>query len=170
MEVIEAIKGRRSIRKYKDEPVARELILQIIEAGRWAPSAMNAQPWKFIVTTDQAKKEKMADRSRYAKFLPNAPVAIIVCARFDERRQVEDKALRYFSIQDTAAAIQNMLLAAYSLGLGTCWIGDFDERQLKELFTIPENYNPVAIIALGYPDVQPTSTFRKPVEEIIDFQ
>ncbi|MDK2799233.1 MAG: hypothetical protein PWQ70_852 [Clostridiales bacterium] len=174
MEVIEAIKTRRSIRKYDSRREVEDTVIRkIIECAAWAPSAHNKQPWKFIIFRDQDKKQKIADRSKWAKFLPEAPVGIVVVADFSYSRPVkEEKALRYYCIQDSAAAIQNLLLAAWNFGLGTCWIGDFNENQLREMFAIPLGLNAVGIIALGYPHPEWRNhpRPRKPVEEILCFE
>ncbi|MGI6705833.1 MAG: nitroreductase family protein [Clostridia bacterium] len=174
MDLLEGIKSRRSVRRYDMErTVEDEVIRKIIEYAGWAPSANNGQPWNFIVFRDPEKKRRIAERSRWAKFLPEVPVGIVVVTEFSRAREVkEEKALRYFSIQDSAAAIQNLLLAAWAFGLGTCWIGDFDEEQLRDMFDIPEGHNAVGIIALGYPhpEWKGTPRPRKPVDEILHFE
>ncbi|MGI6113074.1 MAG: nitroreductase family protein [Mahellales bacterium] len=174
LDVIEAIKSRRSIRMFDNSrPVDDDILKEIITCGTWAPSAHNNQPWRFVVIRDPKKKEQMAMRSRWAKFLTQTPVAIVVIAEFSHRRKVsDDKAVRYFSVQDTAAAIQNILLAATNYGLGTCWIGDFDEGQLAEMCNIPEGWNPVCIIAMGYPhpDFKPAIPRRKLLQEVMFYE
>ena len=174
MDVIQAIKSRRSIRSFDNSrPVDDDILKEIISCGMWAPSAHNRQPWRFVVIRDPKKKEMMAKRSRWAKFLTKTPVAIIVVADFSRRRKVSgDDVVTHFCIQDTAAAIQNILLAATSFGLGTCWIGDFDEEQLTEMCNIPEGWNPVGIIALGYPhpDFKTGTPRRKALEEVMFYE
>jgi len=172
MDVMTAISTRRSIRRFGKEQVPDALLRSILEAAHWAPSAHNKQPWYFIVSRDRDKKEKIAQASTWAKFLPEAPVMILVCTRLDYRwKSTPPKMIEWFSLQSTAAAIQNLLLAAHSLGLGTCWIGDINKDLLAELFTIPGGYEPVAIIALGYPAVPSTpATTRRPLEEVVSWQ
>jgi nitroreductase len=172
MKVFEAIQGRRSIRRYQDKPVPTETLRQLIEAARWAPSASNGQPWQFIITTDREKRQRYAASVRWAGFLPDAAAAIIVCARFTRRSRPAPftPALEYLCVQDTAAAIQNILLAAHALGLGTCWIGDLNEELLQEMFTIPQEWVPVAIIAVGYPAEAPEPRPRHPLDEIIHWE
>lgn len=170
MDVFEAIKTRRSIRRFSDRPVSNETIIKVIQAATFAPSAHNKQPWGFIVVTEKEKLKDIADVSKYAKFLPQASVAIVVCADFSYKRNCPDeRGLEYFSVQDSAAAVQNMLLTARGLELGSCWIGDFNEKQLRPMFEIPSVYNVVAIIALGYPetDLLPMMPPRKSLEEVI---
>ena len=143
MEVLEAIRTRRSIRKYKSEPVPEEELEKILDAGRWAPSASNSQPWKFIVLRDAEMRESVAQLLPVGKFLAGAPVGIaIVSDRRESPRSVEDGSLATYS----------MLLAAHSLGLGACWLApSFNEGKLKELLGIPESKTLIMGIAIGYP-------------------
>ena len=162
MEVFEAIKGRRSVRKYKKDSVPEELILKILDAGRWAPSASNVQPWSFIVLKDVEVKRRVAEVTTYGRFLADAPLGIVV---------VIDPAVSYRSggVEDGAIATQNMLLAAHALGLGTCWIGSYNstyEESVKEILEIPKNRRVLSIISIGYPAESPTKT-RKELREIV---
>jgi nitroreductase len=172
MEVLTAIKERRSVRRYQDKAVPEETLLQLVEAARWAPSASNGQPWQFIITTDREKRQRYADNVRWASFLPQAAAAIIVCARFTPRTRPApvSPALEYYCVQDTAAAIQNILLAAHAQGLGTCWIGDLKEDLLQEMFAIPAEWVPVAIISVGYPAESPEPRPRHSLEEITHWE
>lgn len=173
MDIFEAIKNRRSIRRFLNKPVADELILQVIDAGTWAPSAHNKQPWAFVVVKQKETLTEIAERSKYAKFLPQAAAAIVVCANFSYKRNLlEEKGVEYFSVQDTAAAVQNMLLAAHGLGLGTCWIGDVNEPQLRDMLNIPVDFAPVCIMALGWPeaDINPKAPARKAPQEVIGWE
>ncbi|MCS7120000.1 MAG: nitroreductase family protein [Nitrososphaerota archaeon] len=142
MDVFEAIQKRRSVRSYEPTPVPREKLERILEAARLAPSAMNLQPWHFIVVTDAGKREKLA-QAPYAGFLREAPVVIVGCGN-------EKLSPKWFII-DVTIAMQNMVIMATSEGLGTCWIGSFNEKEVKELLRIPEEFRVVALLALGYP-------------------
>ncbi len=142
MDVFEAIQKRRSIRAYESTPVPREKLEKILEAARLAPSASNIQPWHFIVVTD-SEKRKTLSRGRYAKFLKKSPVVIVGCG--------DQKASPEWYMVDVAIAMQNMVLTATSEGLGTCWVGSFDEDEVKQLLKIPENFRVVALLAVGYP-------------------
>lgn len=166
MDALEAIRTRRSIRKYKDRPVEKEKLMQVLDAGRWAPSAGNCQDWEFIVVEDAKKKKEFFEAAMRHPFVLQAPVLIVVCADLERsyERGFHDK--EFYAMQDTAIASQNMLLAAHALGLGTCWIGDFREKETKDVLGIPKHVKPVAVIALGYPDMEPTST-RKELEEMV---
>ena len=162
LEVFEAIKGRRSIRKYKKATVPQDLITKILDAGRWAPSASNRQPWNFIVLKDINIKKKVAEATTYGQFLADAPLGIVV---------VIDPQVSHRSggVEDGAIATQNMLLAAHALGLGTCWIGCYNstyEEKVKEILEIPKNRRVLSIISIGYPAQSPTST-RRELSEIV---
>jgi nitroreductase len=171
MEVIRAIKERRSVRRFTTQEVSDAVLQQLVEAASYAPSAHNGQPWEFCITRDPAKKKALAADRKYAAFLPEAGAVIAVCARLRRPRRVDfDNALPYFEFQDTAAAVQNLLLAACGLGLGTCWVGDFDENKVQEVFKIPADYTPVAVIAVGYPALLPTMPARRPVSEIMHLE
>jgi len=144
MDVLEAIKERRSIRKYEPKAVPEEKLTQILEAGRWAPSAGNSQPWQFIVVRDEEVKNELARVAAYGRFLAEAPVAIAV---------VIDPRASNHPVEDGAAATQNMLLAAHALGLGTCWIGSYGsgyEDRAKEVLGIPRDKRVLSLISLGY--------------------
>jgi len=143
MDVFEAIQKRRSVRKYLDKEVPMELILKVLEAGRLAPSAHNSQPWHYIIVTDPEKRKKIAESGKWAGFLKNTPVVIVGCGN--------PEASPNWYVVDVAISMQNMVLEATELGLGTCWVGSFDEKVVKDLLEIPEKYKVVALLALGYP-------------------
>jgi len=150
MDTLQAIKERRSIRKYDPKAVPEEKLTQILEAGRWAPSAGNSQPWKFIVVRDEKVKDELARVAVYGSFMAEAPVAIAV---------VIDPHASNHPVEDGAAATQNILLAAHALGLGTCWIGSYDsgyEESVKEVLGIPRDKRVLSLISLGYPAESPT--------------
>lgn len=165
MEVFEAIKGRRSVRKYKSEPIPDELVEGILEAGRWAPSASNIQSWKFIVIKDR----KILEMIR--KISPGYPgvtsLAIVVCSDRNRAYKIGGKLGRdYLSIVDCSMAVENMLLAAYALGLGTCCVKSFSPIGLKEILEIPEGIEPELIVTIGHPNEKPSPPPRLPLKEI----
>ncbi|MHA1616231.1 MAG: nitroreductase family protein [Candidatus Njordarchaeales archaeon] len=171
MDVFECIKTRRSIRKFLPDPVKEEDLNKILDAARWAPSAGNLQPWEFIVVRDPERKEAIARAALNQRFIAEAPVVIVVCAniprtasRYGERGET------LYCIQDTAAATQNMLLAAHALGYGTCWVGAFREEEVKRILNIPPDVRPVAIIPLGKPAEQPPPRGRYPLEEVVHYE
>jgi len=160
MDVKEAILNRKSIRKYTEELVSEEKILEILEAGRWAPSGLNNQPWKFVIVRE--KKEELASLTKYGNVIRDANQCLAVFL---------DQASSYNRTKDLlaiGAAIQNMLLRAYSLGIGTCWLGEILNRkeEVNILLEIPQEMELVAVIALGYPNEKPIST-RKKLDELI---
>jgi len=152
MDAMEAILGRRSIRSYQAREVPQEVLNQVLEAGRWAPSASNFQPWKFIVVRDPKIKGELAAAATYGKFLPEAPLAIAV---------VVDPWSSNHPVEDGAAATLNMLLAAHALGLGGCWIGAYNsnyEDKARKILGIPDDRRLLSIMALGYPAEAPGSS------------
>ena len=171
MDVLEAIKGRRSIRAFKSEDVPPEIVEKLIDAARWAPSAGNIQPWEFIIVRNPEIKRNLAKAALNQSFIEEAPVVIVVCA--DEIRSSQGYGVRgktLYCIQDTAAATQNIHLAAYSLGLGTCWVGAFNEEEARKILEIPEGVRPVAIIPVGYPAEKPSARNRRPLNQIIHYE
>lgn len=141
MEVFEAIQNRHSVRSYLSDEVPSEKLVKILEAARLAPSAGNIQPWHFIIITDQQMRKKLS-KGRYAKFLVESPIVIVGCG--------DRRASPNWHVVDTTIAMQNMVLTATSEGLGTCWIGSFNEDQVKKLLDIPVRFRVIALLALGY--------------------
>ncbi len=160
MDVSQAIRGRRSIRKFEPRDIPEQTLMEVLEAGRWAPSASNFQPWRFIVVRDEGIRRDLARVSSYGKFMTQSPVVIAVTV---------DPASSNHPVEDGAAATQNMLLAAHAVGLGTCWIGSFDsvwEDQAKRLLDIPGDKRLLSLIAVGYPAERGSSS-RKPLGDMV---
>ena len=163
-EVLKAIKNRRTIRRFKPNPIDEEMLQMILEAGRWAPSFSNLQPWRFIVIRDQGLKmalDKAARESVLHLGINEAPVVILVC--------VDRRIDPLHAIEAGAAATQNMTLAAYSLGLGAGWIGIWGteaETSIQKILKFPETVRIVSLIPVGVPDESPQA-YRKPLEELI---
>ena len=157
MELDQAIKTRRSVRRFSDRPLAKEILEKIIEAGSHAPSHCDSQGWKFIFIDDGAIKEKIfAAGGSYA--VKNAPYGILVLYNTALSDNLEYRDW----IQSGSAAIQNMLLTIHNLGLGGCWIGHLpNKRTLRKIFSIPKSYAPVAYIILGYPLAEQRELKRK---------
>jgi len=141
MDTFDAITNRKSVRSYEATPVPKEKLQRILEAARLAPSAGRVQPWHFIVVTDAEKRRKLS-RGRFAKFLVETPVVIVACG--------DTKASPKWYAVDVAIAVENMVLAATNEGLGTCWVGSFNEQQVKALVKIPEHLKVVTLLAVGY--------------------
>ena len=157
MSLLDVIFNRVSIRRYTSEPVSEDVLKNILEAGRRAPSAMNAQPWHFIVVTDQKIKEALSKR-RWTGFVRDA--AFVVIGVGEKTR---------WSTVDVTIALQNMVLAAEAQGLGSCWIGDFNESELKTMLSIPDNLTVVAMLSFGYPAEKPALRSKKRLDEIVHY-
>ncbi len=142
MDVFEAVQERHSIRNYQDIPVDRQKLEKILEAGRLAPSAKNIEPWHFIAVTDPEKR-KVLSGGTWAKFLKQSPLVIVACG--------DKKASPDWYAIDVALAVENMVLVAASLGLGTCCVGSFNEKEVKIVLKIPENFEVLIMLAIGYP-------------------
>lgn len=164
MEVFSTIEKRRSIRSYENTPVEKKSLNRVLEAGRLAPSAGNRQPWQFIVVTDKKVKEKL--RAAYDRdWFVSAPVIIIGCA-VPEEGWIRMDGQEYWMV-DVAIAIQNMILTATDLGLGTCWVADFDEKAIRKAVKLPPNIHVVAMTPLGHPTYEKLpEKSRKPLAEI----
>ncbi|WP_077368160.1 nitroreductase family protein [Anaerosalibacter sp. Marseille-P3206] len=166
MDVLSAIKGRRSIRKYSSEPVEDEKLLKVLEAARLSPSARNVQEWKFIVVKDQETREKLTNEAICQPFVGEAPIILVCCGK--ETSGLMKCGQPRYTI-DVSIATAYMVLEAYELGLGTCWLGSFDENKVKEILDIPQEVRVVAMTPLGYPSESPTQRPRKSLEEIISY-
>ncbi|MCW4051796.1 MAG: nitroreductase family protein [Candidatus Bathyarchaeota archaeon] len=167
MGVFEIIRKRRSIRLYEEKPVEQEKLNRVLEACRLAPSADNRQPWRFIVVTNDEVKEKL--RASYdEEWFVSAPVIIIGCA-VPKEAWVRMDGQEYWMV-DVAIAMQNMILVATELGLGTCWIADFDEEAARKTLKLSQNVRIVAMTPLGYPteEKRPVRN-RKSLSEIVHY-
>lgn len=142
MDIFETFRKRKSVRSYIATPVSDEILVRIMDAARLAPSAGNAQPWHFIIVQDKEKRTRIAKGCRYGKFLSESPVVIIGCGN-------KKASPRHYSV-DTSIALEHIVLAATALGLGTCWIGMFDEGEIRDMVNLPEQFEIVALLALGY--------------------
>lgn len=178
MEVLEAIRTRRSIRKYKTDPIDDKTLEMVLEAARWAPSWANTQCWRFIIVRDGDIKSKLANTLRGRENAPNpatdairnAPVVIVACAElgksgYREGVPVTDKG-DWFMF-DVALAMQNLVLAAHSLGLATVHVGRFDAKEVAIILEVPEGYCVVEMTPLGYPDQVRDPRPRKELSEIV---
>lgn len=146
MDILNIVKKRRSIRKYKTRRVPDLLVSQILEAGRWAPSGLNNQPWRFLVIKETATKNKLAGFTKYSQIIKNANAVILVYM---------DSQVTYNRDKDLmaiGACIQNMLLEAHSLGLGACWLGEIlnHKKEVSSYLGLPVNLELMAVISLGY--------------------
>ena len=199
MDVFEAIETRRSIRRYRNEPVPGEILDKILEAGRVAPSSSNVQSWKFKVVTDAATRRELRELALGQKFVEQAPVVIVCCldmeafrergkrslelmtrgkvrpnlemilrsARGSRNKEFDEERVVINGTMNVAIAVENMVLAAAALGLGSCWVRAFGAPAVERLLDIPETLRVIALLPLGYPDESPPARPRKSLEEIL---
>jgi nitroreductase len=158
MSVLDVILGRRSIRRYEDKELPKDVLDKIIEAVRQSPSAANRQPYRFVIVTDPEIKKTIS--GLVARFLKSAPVVIVGCA--NPKAMLTGK----WATVDTTIALENMVLAAWSLGVGSCWVGSFNEQKVKDSLKIPQDWKVVALVSLGYPDETPKQRKKKTANEL----
>ena len=171
MDVFEAIKKRRSVRAYTSEEVSEEDVERLIEAARCAPSAGNIQPWEFVIVTNAETKRKLSDAALHQTFIEEAPVVIVVCADVAlSSWGYGYRGANLYCIQDTAAATENMLLAAQALGLATCWVGAFHEDEVAKVVNTPRNVRPVAIVPVGRPAEKPRVRPKRSMRENVHYE
>lgn len=168
-DLMEIITNRRSIRSYKSQEIEEEKLEYLLDAFRKAPSAKNRQPWKLVIVKDKHKKSDLTIACNNQIFIAEAPIIIIACAKEDEAYSAMGGYLNSFSV-DIAIALEHLILAATELGLGTCWIGSFKEKLVKDLLDIPENVRVVALTPLGYPNKETPNRGRKSLSEIVCYE
>ena len=164
MKIIDAMKTRRSIRKYKRTPIAHETLIRMLEAARWAPSGGNRQPWEFIVVKNPDVRRKVADLTPGGKFLADAQVmiAVVIDPDRDPRHYIEDGAI----------VTTHILLAAHALGVGSCWVGAFDsayEADVKDILQAPSDFRIASLNSLGYPAEERTKE-RKTLKDLVHYE
>ena len=162
MSIVDSILSRRSVRKYENKEIPQEIVNQILEAGRQAPSAVNNQPIRFVIVKDGEIAKNFSD-ALFNRFIKDAPMVIVGCA--DVKSLLTGK----WAIIDTTIALQSMVIAAWSLGVGSCWIGAFDEEKIKQMLKIPDKWKVVALVTFGYPAEEPKPKKKKAVEELFGF-
>lgn len=167
MNVIDAIRDRRSIRSYEERPVEEEKLMMVLEAGRQAPSANNSQDWRYVVVRDKEKRRRLMEASNHQAFVARAPVVIACCAESDGRVM---KCGHLAYLINVAISIDHMTLAAVELGLGTCWIGSFYADPVREILDIPEEIEVVELLTLGYPEGEGRPKGRLPLEKIVHWE
>jgi nitroreductase len=163
MELLEGIYTRRSVRDYADRPVDRELIMEILKAGSWAPSGLNNQPWRFVIVRDKGMRSELAKLTKYNRIVESAPAAVAV---FIDHEAVYNDVKDHQSI---GACLQNMLLAAHSMGLGAVWLGEIlkNAGRVRELFGLPERFELMAVVAIGHPEKKDRSSNRREIKELL---
>lgn len=175
MDFFEVLRTRRSIRRFDERPVPEQLLLQVLEAARCAPSGGNMQPWELVVLRERQSIRAVVDTTfvgfdaaggQRQEWLLTAPVLVVACAELKRSASRYGPQGAQVAILDTAAAIQNMLLAAVALGLGSCWVSGFVPEALGRVLRLPESVRPLAILPVGYPAANPGSPPRLPLEQI----
>lgn len=168
MDIYQAIRTRRSIRKFQERPVEKEALARVLEVCSYAPSAKNLQPWRLVVVQDPAIRETLVLACRGQKFLAQAPVVIAFCGKEEDAYRTMGGYWNSLAV-DLAILLDEMSLAAQSEGLGTCWIGAFHEADVKQVLQIPLEVKVVALTPLGYPDEEPVRRPRKELAEVLYF-
>jgi nitroreductase len=163
MDPLEALRSRRSIRHFQSAaPVPREVILEIVDAGRLAPTANNIQPWEFVIVQDPKTRMAISDLTDYGKFIAEAPVCIVVFCKSTK-----------YALEDGGAATENLLVAATALGLGSCWVAGDKKRYaeaVRKLLGVPEGYRLVSLVCIGISAKPTPSLAKRSVEEVIHWE
>jgi nitroreductase len=170
VDIFDAITQRKSVRSYATTPVPEDPLVKVLEAARFAPSAANMQPWHFIVVRDEERRVKIAKGCKYGKFLAESPVVVVGCGN--------KKTSPKWYVVDTSIALEHLVLAATALELGTCWIGSFNNEEIRKILMLPEEFEVIALIAVGYPrkrtnplaKVLHVTRPRKKLEEIVSHE
>jgi len=171
MEVFEAIRNRRAVRKFKPDIIPDDILLKILEAARWAPSPFNTQPWEFIIIKDKEALKSIAGYARYSGYLENAPMAVAVVVphlngKFSWINSIGEP--RYAA----AMAVQNMMLAAWELGIGTCWVS-IEREKVSQILKVPGTHFVLTVIPVGYPETPPSKhdeNSRKKLKDMIFYE
>ena len=179
--MLKEIENRRSIRKYQDKPVPQDVLNDILESARLAPSGSNTQPWRFIVVRSKELREKICRADHNQSWMLTAPVFLVCVA--DPRCQMDSGSDAEFSvneespeislkrvIRDTSIAVEHMALEAASQGLGTCWTGWYEQEEIRPVLNIPEDHYVCCVLTLGYPGEAPAPRPRKPMEELVRYE
>ncbi len=170
MNLKEAIEKRHSVRSFKVEGISEEAIQTLLEAACQAPTAGNMQAWRFYVVRNEKIKRDLAISALNQMWMSRAPVIIVLCADMARaERFYGERGRNLYALQDTAAAAQNLLLTAGSLGLGGCWVGAFSEARVAKLLDLPHSVRPLALLPIGYPDEEGKETSRLKPEEVTVF-
>ncbi len=166
-ECLDAIKARRSIRKFKDIPLDKDTIDELLNIAQMAPSAGNLQSRDFVVITDRIRKQKLAAAALDQSFIEQAPVVIVFVANIERSSRRYEWRGELYAIQDATASVMTLLIAAQSMGIGSCWVGAFDDFAVSELLHLPYDTKPIAIVPLGFADEQPSPTPRMGLEKVV---
>ena len=167
MDVADAIEGRTSIRAFKDEPIDDEIVQEALRLANLAPSAGNLQARDFIVVRDHRMKKLLMKAALGQDFVEAAPVVIVFCANLERIAHYGDRGRQLYCLQDVAAAVQNAMLYLHSKGLGSVWVGAFDEDKAAAALNLPSHVRPVAMLPIGYPAERGVHRNRLPLSELV---
>lgn len=167
MEILKVIKERRSIRAFKNTPIKEEIVDMLIEAILWAPSAGNLQSRFFYLVFNQKLKEELAKAALDQDFIAEAPLVVVLCGDLNIEKRYGKRGKEFYMIQDVAASVQNLLLVAHSLGLGSVWVGAFEEEGVRKLSDIPKHLVPLVIVPIGFPNEIPEVPERVKKEAVV---
>jgi len=162
VDTLEAIKQRRSVRKYRPDPVDRALLEQLVDCGRLAPTAMAKEPWEFVVVTEEEMRSRIAGTTDYGKFIAQAPACIAVFCRNTK-----------YYLEDGCAATENILLAAAALGLGACWVAGDKKRyadDVRQMLGVPKGYRLVSLLPVGHPADTPARKQKRPLSKVLHWE
>jgi len=163
MDTLRAIQKRRAVHKFRNRPIPDRVLKEILEAGRWAPSAGNLQSMKMIVVEDENQKKELADACLSQNWMVDAPIIVVLCSHADElEKWYGDRGKDLYAIQDVTLAAQNIMLAATSLGVGSCFVSAFSDSKVRRVLNLPDFFVPYAILPIGYAAEHPRipSKFR----------
>jgi len=166
MDVLEAIRTRRSVRKFKQVQIQEKDLREILAAAQQAPSAGNRQPWRFVVVRDQDTKRRLASAANNQAWMGDAGAIVAALAMPKDSPEVSPK----WAERDVMTAVEHIVLASWSLGYGSCWVGAFDESKVKDLLNIPENMTVMILLPIGVPDQRPEARSRKAISEIFSHE
>jgi nitroreductase len=167
---MECIRSRASVRKFQSKPVPGNVVDEILGAGIAAPSAGNSQDWELIVVKEPGNRSRLAVAAMGQGMIEDAPVVVVVCSNLKKISSYGTRGETLYTIQDAAAAAQNIMLAAWDREIGSCWVGAFDEADVARALALPSHLRPMAIIPMGYPAEKPRKPERWPLRDFVHWE
>jgi nitroreductase len=167
MDFFDVVAARRSVRSFMKKEIEEEKIRKILEVANSAPSAGNLQAYEIVLVKEHGTKKELAAASHGQDFLAEAPLALVMCANKKRAAYYRERGQNLYCLQDATIAASYIQLAAADLGLGTVWVGAFDEEKISEILSLPEFLRPVAILPLGYPNEKPKKTTRRKISDLV---
>lgn len=168
MELLDIIKNRRSVRRFQDKKIPENIVDKLVDALIWAPSAGNLQSRKFYFVFGQKTKNELAQAALNQDFIARAPLVVVGCANNEIQQRYGERGKEIYSICDVSASVQNMLLLAFKEGLGSCWVGAFDDKKVSEILGLPKNLQPIVMAPIGFPAETPLIPSRVSKQETIN--